>query len=120
MTTLVTGGFGCIGSWVARALLAEGERPVVFDLGDDPWRLRMIVGDDVAERVTLVRGEIGDRAAVARAVQEHDVQRIIHLAAWQVPLHDVLLHRRSTTCSGSSTLRPGRYRSAARTRPRGR
>src|ERR687892_2569338 len=86
MTTLVTGGFGCIGSWVARALLAEGERPVVFDLGDDPWRLRMIVGDDVAERVTLVRGEIGDRAAVARAVQEHDVQRIIHLAAWQVPL----------------------------------
>jgi nucleoside-diphosphate-sugar epimerase len=86
MTTLVTGGFGCIGSWVARALLAEGERPVVFDLGDDPWRLRMIVGDDVAERVTLVRGDIGDRAAVARAVQEHDVQRIIHLAAWQVPL----------------------------------
>src|ERR671919_2359887 len=86
MTTLVTGGFGCIGSWVARALLAECERPVVFDLGDDPWRLRMIVGDDVAERVTLVRGDIGDRAAVARAVQEHDVQRIIHLAAWQVPL----------------------------------
>jgi nucleoside-diphosphate-sugar epimerase len=86
MTTLITGGFGCIGSWVTRALLAEGERPVVFDLGEDPWRLRMIAGDDVTERVTLVRGDIADREAVGRVVQEHDVRRIIHLAAWQVPL----------------------------------
>ena len=86
MTTLVTGAFGCIGSWVVRSLLADGERPVVFDLGDDPWRLRMIAGDDVTERVTLVRGDIADRDAVARVVQEHDVQRVIHLAAWQVPL----------------------------------
>ncbi len=86
MTTLVTGAFGCIGSWVVRGLLADGERPVAFDLGDDPWRLRMIVGDDVAARVTLARGDIADRDAVVRVVQEHDVQRIIHLAAWQVPL----------------------------------
>ena len=86
MTTLVTGAFGCIGSWVVRGLLADGERPVAFDLGEDPWRPRMIVGDDVAQRVTLVRGDIADREAVTRVVQEHDVRRIIHLAAWQVPL----------------------------------
>jgi len=86
MTTLVTGAFGCIGSWVMRGLLAEGERPVAFDLSEDPWRPRMIVGDDVAERVTLVRGDIADGEAVTRVVQEHDVRRIIHLAAWQVPL----------------------------------
>lgn len=86
MATLVTGAFGCIGSWVVRSLLADGERPVAFDLGDDPWRLRMIAGEDVAERVTLVRGDIADRETVARVVQEHEVRRIIHLAAWQVPL----------------------------------
>ena len=86
MTTLVTGAFGCIGSWVIRALLADGERPVVFDLGDDPWRMRMIAGPDVAERVTLVRGDIVDREAVTRAALDHAVTRIIHLAAWQVPL----------------------------------
>jgi nucleoside-diphosphate-sugar epimerase len=86
MTTLVTGAFGCIGSWVVRSLLAEGERPVAFDLGEDPWRLRMIAGDDVTERVTMVRGDIADREAITRVVQEHDVRRIIHLAAWQVPL----------------------------------
>ncbi len=85
MTTLVTGAFGCIGSWVVRGLLADGERPVAFDLADDPWRLRMIVGDEAAERVTLARGDIADRDTVARVVQEHGVRRIIHLAAWQVP-----------------------------------
>ena len=86
VTTLVTGAFGCIGAWVVRGLLAEGERPVLFDLGDDPWRMRMIVGPDVAGRVTIVRGDIADRDAVTRVVQEHRATRIIHLAAWQVPL----------------------------------
>lgn len=86
MTTLVTGAFGCIGAWVVRGLLAEGERPVAFDLGDDPWRMRMIVGPDAATRVTIVRGDIADRDQVMRAVRDHQVDRLIHLAAWQVPL----------------------------------
>lgn len=86
MTTLVTGAFGCIGAWVVRGLLADGERPVAFDLDDDPWRMRMIVGPDVASRLTIVRGDIADREQVTRAVLDHGVDRIIHLAAWQVPL----------------------------------
>ena len=86
MTTLVTGAFGCIGAWVVRGLLAEGERPVAFDLGEDPWRVRMIAGDDVATRVTLARGDVTDRDAVLNVARAHDVRRIIHLAAWQVPL----------------------------------
>src|SRR2546430_3800763 len=85
-TTLGTGAFGCIGAWVDRGLLSGGERPVVFDLGDDPWRMRMIVADDVASRVTTVRGDITDREAVGAVVKKHGVRRIIHLAAWQVPL----------------------------------
>jgi nucleoside-diphosphate-sugar epimerase len=85
MTTLVTGAFGCIGSWVVRGLLADGERPVALDLGDDPWRLRMIAGDDVATGVTLVGGDITDRDGLLDVVRAHGVRRIIHLAAWQVP-----------------------------------
>src|SRR5205823_2647655 len=46
MAILVTGAFGCIGAWVVKRLLAAGERPVVYDLGDDPWRMRMIVGSE--------------------------------------------------------------------------
>ena len=86
MTTLVTGAFGCIGAWVVKRLLTAGERPVVYDLGDDPWRMRMIVGPERLDDVTMVRGDIGDRDSVVRVVAEHRITRIIHLAAWQVPL----------------------------------
>src|SRR3989442_6142885 len=64
----------------------RGRAPVVFDLGDDPWRLRMIVGPDVAGRITIERGDITDRERVARVVRDHAIRQIIHLAAWQVPL----------------------------------
>jgi len=86
MSTLVTGAFGCIGAWVIRGLLAAGERPVAFDLGDDPWRVRMIAGADAPSRVVLVRGDIADREAIARVVRDHGIRRVIHLAAWQIPL----------------------------------
>jgi nucleoside-diphosphate-sugar epimerase len=86
MTTLVTGAFGCIGAWTIRGLLAAGERPVVFDLGDDPWRVRMIAGDEAPDRVVTVRGDITDRSALDRVVRDHGVRRVIHLAAWQIPL----------------------------------
>jgi len=73
MTTLVTGAFGCIGAWVIRGLLAAGERPVVFDLGDDSWRVRMIAGPDAPERLTLVRGDVTDKAQIERVVRDHEV-----------------------------------------------
>ncbi len=86
MSTLVTGAFGCIGAWVVRGLLAAGERPVALDLGDDPWRLRMIAGPELEGRLTIVRGDVADREAVADAVRRHRIRRIVHLAAWQIPL----------------------------------
>ena len=69
MSRLVTGAFGGIGSWVGRGLFADGERPGIFDLGDNPWRMRMIAGADVASRVTIVRGDIADRAQVERVAK---------------------------------------------------
>jgi len=76
MTTPITGAFGCIGAWVIRGLLAAGERPVVFDLGDDPWRVRMIAGPDAPERLTVVRGDITDHAQLERVVRDHAVRRV--------------------------------------------
>src|SRR5437867_6827819 len=86
MTTLVTGAFGCVGAGVIRGLLAAGERPVVLDLDDDPWRVRMIAGLDAPSRVVSVRGDVTDRAILGRVVREHGLRRLIHLAAWQIPL----------------------------------
>jgi nucleoside-diphosphate-sugar epimerase len=86
MATLVTGAFGCIGSWVVRLLLASGERPVLYDVGEDPWRLRMIVGAEALAGVPVLRGDIADTEPLRRLVGLHRITRIIHLAAWQVPL----------------------------------
>ena len=43
-----------------------------------------MLGDD-AGRVTLVRGDITDLDAVERALDEHEITRVVHLAALQVP-----------------------------------
>src|SRR3989337_2785975 len=95
MATLVTGAFGCIGSRGVRGvlaagggrrLLAAGEIPVVYDFGDDPWRLRMIVGVERLRDVPLIKGDIADLDHLRRVVPERRITRIIHLAAWQVPL----------------------------------
>jgi UDP-glucuronate 4-epimerase len=81
---LVTGVLGCVGAWVARAALDQGAEVVGFDLGSDTARLELVLGNDAA-RVALVRGDIADLDAVERALDEHAITRVVHLAALQVP-----------------------------------
>jgi UDP-glucuronate 4-epimerase len=83
--TLVTGALGCVGAWTIKALLEDGEEPVGYDLGGDDARLSLILDEDELGRVTLVRGDVADGDALGRALDEHDVTRVIHLAALQVP-----------------------------------
>jgi nucleoside-diphosphate-sugar epimerase len=82
---LVTGALGCIGAWVVRTLVREGQQPVVFDLGGNPQRLKLIMDDDELARVTFVADDITDLAAVERAFDDHAITHVIHLAALQVP-----------------------------------
>ncbi len=81
---LVTGVLGCLGAWVARAVLGDGDDVVGFDLGQDRARLDLVLGED-AGRVSLVRGDITDLDALERVLDEHEVTRVVHLAALQVP-----------------------------------
>ena len=83
---LVTGALGCIGAWIARTLSREGTRVVAFDLSDDASRLRLIMAPDELERVTLVRGDVTDLQQFERALDEHEVTHVIHLAALLIPL----------------------------------
>jgi UDP-glucuronate 4-epimerase len=82
---LVTGALGCIGAWTVRALAREGVPVVAFDLGRDRRRLAQIMTPDELDRVDFVVGDITDLAALRRALEEHDVTNVIHLAALQVP-----------------------------------
>jgi nucleoside-diphosphate-sugar epimerase len=82
---LVTGALGCIGAWVVRNLVREGAQPVVYDLASDPRRLKLIMTPEELAKVTFVAGDITDLPALERALDEHEITNIIHLAALQVP-----------------------------------
>jgi UDP-glucuronate 4-epimerase len=81
---LVTGMLGCLGAWVARCVLDDGDAAVGYDLGDDRSRLELVLGDD-AGGVVLVKGDITDLAGLERALDDHAITRVVHLAALQVP-----------------------------------
>ncbi|MGZ8600834.1 MAG: NAD-dependent epimerase/dehydratase family protein [Actinomycetota bacterium] len=83
--TLVTGALGCLGAWTVKALLDGGEEPVGYDLGGDDARLRLVLDEAELARVTLVRGDVTDEAELGRALDEHAITRVVHLAALQVP-----------------------------------
>jgi len=88
MSWLVTGGAGYIGAHVVRALASAGLDPVVVD------DLSTGVEGFVPAGVPLVRGTILDRELLTRAMREHGVTGVIHVAGFkyagvsvQRPLH---------------------------------
>jgi UDP-glucuronate 4-epimerase len=88
MTTerfLITGALGCIGAWIVRNLVRDGVPVVVFDLGSDPRRLKLIMTSDELARVTFVHGDITDLHSLEQALDEQSITHIIHLAALQLP-----------------------------------
>src|SRR5947209_4818859 len=85
MRVLLTGGYGFIGAWIIRTLLARGDQVFVYDLKEDPRRLRLILPDDQARRATFVPGDVTDLAALTQAIADHGITHVIHLAGLQVP-----------------------------------
>ena len=88
MTWLVTGGAGYIGAHVARALLDADMACVVLDDLSSGRQSFVPAG------MPFVRGSILDGGLVERALDDHDVSGIIHLAGFkyagvsvQRPLH---------------------------------
>ncbi|MEU4617571.1 UDP-glucose 4-epimerase GalE [Streptomyces umbrinus] len=75
MTWLITGGAGYIGAHVVRAMTEAGERAVVYD------DLSTGIAERVPDGVPLVVGSTLDGERVARALKDHAVTGVVHLAA---------------------------------------
>ncbi len=77
---LVTGGTGLVGVYAVAMLQEKGERPVVYDVKLND-RLLQAVGVDL-KAVSLVQGDILDLPGLRSVIQDNDIDRVIHLAAY--------------------------------------
>lgn len=85
MQALVTGALGAIGAWTVRSLIDRGHDVVTYDLGGSDHRLRLALNEDEMAALTRIDGDVTDLTQLERAMDEHDVTAVIHLAALQVP-----------------------------------
>jgi nucleoside-diphosphate-sugar epimerase len=83
---LLTGGYGCIGSWIIHHLLERGDHVWVYDLKEDTRRLRLVVQDEQLQQVNFVQGDVTDLARLRDAIHAHGITHIAHLAGLQVPV----------------------------------
>jgi nucleoside-diphosphate-sugar epimerase len=82
---LMTGGYGCIGSWVAKQLVEAGEDVWVFDLKEDTHRIDLLLDDEQKRRVHFVPGDVSEPEAVRQAVESVGATHLLHLAGLQTP-----------------------------------
>jgi len=81
----MTGGFGCIGSWVAKQLADAGQEVWIYDLREDTHRLDLILDPDQRSSIHFVAGDVSDVEALRSAVERIGATQILHLAGLQTP-----------------------------------
>ncbi|MBN2073962.1 MAG: NAD-dependent epimerase/dehydratase family protein [Dehalococcoidales bacterium] len=76
MTKLITGGTGYVGSELARLLVEQGEKVVLFDITINRFRI-----DDFENECTVIQGDLSNYSQVMNAVKDNDVTEIYHLGS---------------------------------------
>lgn len=75
MATLITGGTGMVGSYIARILIDRGETPLLFDLSLDEEQIK-----DIKSKVKIIKGNVLDLIGMVRLIKNEQIDNIIHTA----------------------------------------
>ena len=75
----VTGATGIVGGWLVKDLLAAGARIIALVRDPDPQAEFYRSGDH--RRVAIVSGRLEDFRTLERAINEHEIETVFHLAA---------------------------------------
>ena len=86
MRVLLTGGYGCIGSWITKQLLERGDNVWIFDLREDPHRLRLLLTAEQLKQVQFIPGDVTDLLQLRQALEQAQITHVVHLAGLQVPV----------------------------------
>jgi nucleoside-diphosphate-sugar epimerase len=82
---LVTGAKGFIGAWIVKELVERGDRSWVFDIDTESARLAALLTPEQMASVRLLPGDITQFQEVERAIVDHGITHVLHLAGIQVP-----------------------------------
>jgi UDP-glucose 4-epimerase len=82
---LMTGGYGCIGSWIAKQLCEAGEEVWIYDLKEDTHRLDLVLDQKHKAAVHFLQGDVSDSSALQAAASAVRASHILHLAGLQTP-----------------------------------
>ncbi len=78
-SVFVTGAYGMLGGWLVRALLERGDRVTVLRRDAEPGAL--LVVEELEARCSVVHGDLCEAGLLERAIGEHEVDSVFHLAA---------------------------------------
>ena len=85
MRVLMTGGYGCIGSWVAKQLVEQGQEVWIYDLKEDTHRLDLLLDKAQRAQVHFVPGDVAEPQEMLKAAESNGATHLLHLAGLQVP-----------------------------------
>ena len=85
MRVFVTGGYGCIGSWVAKRLVEEGQEVWIYDLKEDTHRIELLLDAEERRQVHFLPGDVADPPSVRAAIERVEATHVLHLAGLQTP-----------------------------------
>jgi CDP-glucose 4,6-dehydratase len=77
--TFVTGATGLLGGWLVKDLVERGAS--VTCLVRDWVPHSVLLGGELASKVTIVRGDVRDQSMLERALGENEIDTVMHLAA---------------------------------------
>ena len=85
MRVLMTGGYGCIGTWIAKQLCEAGQEVWIYDLKEDTHRLDLVLDPEQKAAIHFLQGDVSDVDALRSAVGRVGATHILHLAGLQTP-----------------------------------
>ena len=68
-----------------RQLLERGDQAFIYDLKEEPSRMRLLMSEEQVRRATFMPGDVTDLPALKAAIAKHEITHVVHLAGLQVP-----------------------------------
>ena len=82
MRVLIIGGCGFLGSYLARFIMERGDDVVVQDVQPENSPFRWVLTPAEQARATVVGGDAAEASYVFRLLQDHKIDRLVHLASY--------------------------------------